>query len=369
MKLTLYFILPTLILIVVLFYYNKDKIEIKKQGTEFYVGTYTNINSEGIYKYSLLDNGKIVLIGLAAKSENPSFLTKSADNRFLIAVNENKEGTVESFKINDDSLKFINKSSSGGAHPCFVTANSAGYILVANYSSGNIGLLQVMSNGKLSPLLDVQQHFGEGTNERQKSPHAHSVWFNPADREIISVDLGTNELIFSAIDSKLNKFTPFTQNELKMDSGAGPRHLSFHPDGQWIYVVNELNSTVSLIKKDESDFTLKSSFTTLPENYTEENTCADIHISNDGRFLYASNRGHNSIAIFSIETDGKLLLLGHELTRGNGPRNFALSPDNNFLLVANQHSENIVAFKRDPETGRLEYISEVKAHAPVCILF
>ena len=194
MRITLYVILPTLILIVILLYYNKDKIEIKKQGTEFYVGTYTNKNSEGIYKYSLLDNGNMVLIGLAAKSENPSFITKSADNRYLIAVNENKEGTVESFKINDDSLKFINKSSSGGAHPCFVTANNAGDVLVANYSSGNIGLLQVMSNGKLSPLLDVQQHYGEGTNERQKSPHAHSVWFSPAEREIISVDLGTNEL-------------------------------------------------------------------------------------------------------------------------------------------------------------------------------
>lgn len=315
MKISLYFILPTVILIAVLFYYHKDKIEINKQGTEFYVGTYTDQNSEGIYKYSLLDNGKIELIGLAAKSENPSFITKSADNRYLIAVNENKEGTVESYKINDDSLKFINKSSSGGAHPCFVTANSAGYILAANYSSGNVGLLKVMSNGKLSPLLDVQQHYGKGTNERQKSPHAHSTWFHPAEREIISVDLGTNELIFSSIDSKLNKFTPVTQNKLKMDSEAGPRHLSFHPHRQWIYVVNELNSTVSLIKKDESGFTLKSSFTTLPENYTEENTSADIHISSDGKFLYASNRGHNSIAIFSIETDGELLLLGHELTR------------------------------------------------------
>ena len=369
MKITLYFILPTLILITALLYYNKDKIQMKKQGTEFYVGTYTNKNSEGIYKYSLLDNGKIVLIGLAAKSENPSFITKSADNRYLIAVNENKEGTVESFKINDDSLEFINKSSSGGEHPCFVTANSEGYILVANYSSGTIGLLQVMNNGKLSPLLDEQQHFGEGTHQRQKSPHAHSVRFNPAERGIISVDLGTNELIFSSIDSKLNKFTPSTKNTLKMESGAGPRHLSFHPNREWIYVVNELNSTVSLIKKDESGFTLKSSYTTLPENYTEENTCADIHISSDGRFLYASNRGHNSIAIFSIESDGELLMLGQELTRGDGPRNFALSPDNNFLLVANQNSDNIVSFKRDTETGKLEYVSDVKAHTPVCILF
>ena len=339
------------------------------QGSTFYVGTYTNGQSEGIYKYVLLKNGTMESLGLAVKSENPSFLTKSADGSYLIAVNENESGTVSSFKIQKDSLQFINKHSSGGAHPCFVAINNRGFVLAANYTGGNIGLLQLGDNGELSPLLDVQQHKGQGTHARQDAPHAHSVWFDPDGKTIISVDLGTNELLFSTIDTHTKKLIPFNQSKLNLDPGAGPRHLAFHPKNPWIYVINELNSTVSWVKKDERGYTLKSSYTTLPKAFTGENFTSDIHISNDGKFLYASNRGHNSLAIFSVEADGSLELLGHESTRGDWPRNFALSPDNDFLLVANQHSDNIVSFKRDAESGRLDYISKIHAHTPVCILF
>ncbi|MEN8138084.1 MAG: lactonase family protein [Bacteroidota bacterium] len=372
MKKLLYSLISIFILLII-FLINKkndgNTNEMKQQGMTFYVGTYTTNSSEGIYKYSLLGNGIIEFIGLAVKTENPSFITKSADKKYLLAVNENKDGTIKSFEINEDSLKFISKSSSGGAHPCFVSVNKEGYVLVANYTGGNVGLIKLGNNGKLSTLLDVQQHYGKGTTDRQKTPHAHSVWFESNDKNIISVDLGTNELIFSSIDSEKQKLIPSEQKKLKIDAGAGPRHLTFHPSKKWIYTVNELNSTVSLIKKEKNNYALVSSFSTLPKNCTEENTCADIHISNDGKFLYASNRGHNSIAIFSIDTDGKLRLLSHESTRGNGPRNFSLSPDNNFILVANQHTDNIVSFKRDVKTGMLKYIMEVKAPAPVCILF
>jgi 6-phosphogluconolactonase len=350
-------------------YFTKSESKIKTEGTAFYVGTYTNSSSEGIYKYNLLDSGELALIGLAAKSENPSFLSKSADNKYLIAVNENERGTVESFKIDGDSLPLISKSLSGGMHPCFVAANNAGDVLVANYSSGTIGYLQINAKGKLSPLLDVQQNFGQGSHERQKSPHAHAVRFNPTDDTFISVDLGTNEILFSALDPSLKKISPSPQYKLKMEAGAGPRHLAFHPNNKWIYVINELNSSLSLLKKEAGTYSLSDSFSTLPENYAGENSCADIHISNDGKFLYASNRGHNSIAIYMINANGSLKLIGHELCRGDGPRNFALSPDNNFLLVANQLSNNIVSFKRDPATGKLAYISEIEAHVPVCILF
>ena len=340
-----------------------------KSGEEFYVGTYTNGNSEGIYKYILFDNGEMELIGLVAKSENPSFITKSADNKYLIAVNENTEGRLESYEIMDDSLKLLNQSYSGGAHPCFVAADNSGYVISANYSSGNIALHKLSDNGELSPLLDSQQHHGSGAHARQDSPHAHSSWFNPIENNIISVDLGTNELIFSSIDVKSNKLVPFTQEKLKMDDGAGPRHLDFHPQEPWIYVLNELNSTVSLIKKMEGEYAIQSTISTLPENYEGGNTCADIHISKDGKFLYASNRGHNSIVIYAIDTEGGLKLLGHESTRGETPRNFSLSPDNNHLLVANQQSDNIVSFKRSPETGLLTYVSDINAPVPVCILF
>jgi len=363
------FVVAAILLLLVLLYFTQDTMEAETQQTHFYLGTYTNTESEGIYIYNLADDGAIKQLGLAAKSENPSFLTKSADQKYLLAVNENTEGSVSTFEIQKDSLHLIDKGPSGGAHPCFVATNDQGHVLTANYSSGTIGLLQINDSGTLSPLLDVQQHSGKGLHPRQDAPHAHSVWFDAGTNGIISVDLGTNELLFSTIDPDTNKLLPATPHALQMDPGAGPRHLSFHPKNPWIYVVNELTSSVSLVTKDTSGYKLKSSFTTLPEVFTEENTCADIHISDDGNFLYASNRGHNSIAIFSIEPEGDLNLVGHESTRGNGPRNFALSPDNAFLLVANQLTDNIVSFKRDTKTGKLEYITEISAPTPVCILF
>ena len=346
----------------------------EKKPYSFYVGTYTDSESKGIYKYSLQADGKLKHIGLAAISENPSFMAMSADKKYLVAAHEiNNEGTgtVESFLIRRDSLEFINRSSSGGAHPCFVAVNDAGYVLAANYSGGNIGLLKLKSDGKLSELLDLQQHSGNGGTERQKGPHAHSVWFEPNSSNVISIDLGTNELLFSHLDMESQKLLPSNPYKLEMEDGAGPRHLAFHPKSKWIYVVNELDCTVTLLKKSNSGVYEKGiSISTLPEGYKAPNTCADIHISSDGKFLYASNRGDNSIAIFGVNAhDGSLNLVGHESTRGDGPRNFSLSPDENFLLVANQHTKNVVSFKRDKLTGLLIYISEIEAPTPVCILF
>lgn len=340
----------------------------------FYVGTYTNGDSQGIYKYELLKNGSLRKIGLAARSINPSFLTLSKDKKFLIAVNEidtkNGNGTVESFLIKKDQLLPISKSSSGGANPCFVATNKSDFVLTANYSSGTIGLLKLDKKGELSGLLDVQQHTGKGITDRQKSPHAHSAWFD-ADNKIISIDLGTNELWFSKLDYQQEELAPSNPDKLAMEPGAGPRHLAFHPNKKWIYVINELNSTVTLLQKNNNGKYKKgASFSTLPKAYTKPNTCADIHISNDGKFVYASNRGHNSIAVFKVNTnDGTLHIVGYESTKGGGPRNFALSPDNNFLVVANQLTNNIVSFKRNSNTGLLQYIQQIKAPTPVCILF
>ena len=351
-----------------------DKQE-NKSTTSFFVGTYTDTLSKGIYSYSLADDGKLEKIELAATSVSPSFLTKSTDSKYLLAVNEtdnnNGNGTVESYSINGDSLKFISRSSSGGAHPCFITINKNGNVLVANYTGGNVGLLQLNSNGKLSDLLDVQQHTGKGIKKQQNAPHAHSVWFDSDNERIISIDLGTNELWFSKLDSSQQKLEFTYPKKLKMDKGAGPRHLSFHPNGKWVYVINELNSTVSLLEKNENNILeKKASFSTLPDDYTEDSFCADIHISSDGKFLYASNRGHNSLAIFNINSkNGSLQLTAHQSVHGNWPRNFALSPNEDYIIVANQLSGNIVSFKRDTTTGLLEYTDEIKITAPVCILF
>lgn len=340
----------------------------------FYIGTYTNTESQGIYKYLLHTDGSIDSVGLAVKTENPSFLAMSADGKFLIAVNEidtyENAGSVESYLVSTDTLKLMNRRPSGGAHPCFVAINAENIVLTANYSGGNVGLFKLSEQGRLSDLLDLQQHEGKGTTERQAGPHAHSVWFQPDQNRIIAVDLGTNQLWFSSLDQEQQKFIAGDPQILDMDPGAGPRHLVFHPNGKWIYVANELTSTVSQVNIEESGYSLGASFSSLPAGYAEPNTCADIKISADGQFIYASNRGHNSIAVFQIDpVTGNLKLLGNKACGGDGPRNIALSPDENFLLVANQHSNNIVTLKRDKTSGLLRYSHQTEAPTPVCIVF
>ena len=341
-------------------------------AVSFYVGTYTGSGSRGIYKYLMYSDGRIELKSLAAETENPSFLALSTNRNFLLAVNENSpEGFVESFRIKGDSLVRVSRSPSGGIHPCFVAINENDYVLTANYSSGTVGLLKLDSTGKLSELLDVHQHTGSGTTNRQRGPHAHSAHFEPGTSKVISVDLGTNEIWFSDLDTMQEKLLPSNPQKLRMDTGVGPRHMVFHPNGKWIYVVNELNSTVTLVKRNiRGEFEKGPSFTSLPADYEGPNYCADIRISSDGRFVYASNRGHNSIAIFKTDEDkGILNPVGNQSTCGDWPRNFTLSPAEDYLLVANQNSDNIVSFKRDMKTGYIEPVDTIKTPSPVCILF
>lgn len=336
----------------------------------FYVGTYTNGESEGIYKYSLDAHGNLNQIGLAVKAENPSFLATASDRKILVAVNEvmNEEGvgTVESYLVSGDTLKLLNRRSSGGAHPCFVAVKDQ-TVLTANYTGGNIGLLNLDKMGRLSELLHVQQHDGKGTTDRQQDPHAHSVWFHPIGEEVIAVDLGTNELWISTLDTTQESLS--TPQRLSMEVAAGPRHLAFHPNGKWIYVINELDNTISMVHKVNGAYRLVTSYSTLPADFEGDSFTAHVLISADGKFLYASNRGHNSIAVFQIESNGKLVLKGHKSTGGEWPRHFTLSPDEKFLLVANQHSNNIVVLKRNCESGMLKYKGEAPAPTPVCLLF
>lgn len=357
---------------------NKNEAPDENGDHSFYVGTYTlflgtttKIGSRGIYKYLLEKDGSLKRIALAAISQNPSFLTMTADKKFLLAVNEKGEGAVESFLISDDSLVVVSRSSSGGADPCFIVANEAGYILAANYTGGNVGLLRVNEKGILTNLLDVQTHTGSSTHQNQQGPHAHSAWFEPVNNNIISVDLGTNELWFSRLDTAQQKLVPSKPHKLAMKPGAGPRHLVFHPNGRWIYVVNELDCTITFINKSDSGAYEKgASISTLPADFTDDNSCADIRISSDGKFVYASNRGHNSIVIYEVNaTDGSLNLIGHEPTRGKTPRNFSLSPGDKYIVVANQETNNIVSFERDKTNGLLRYADQIETPTPVCILF
>ncbi|QNM84155.1 lactonase family protein [Polaribacter pectinis] len=348
------------------------KVKVAKE-TVFYVGTYTKKASKGIYKYSLSSEGKLKSLGLVAETINPTFLAKSNDKKTLFAVGEtnvNGTGFIKSFRIENDSLAIISKQETGGAGPCFVAINEENYIVAANYGGGSVGLLKTDNSGKLSNLLNVQQHTGKGTTERQTKPHAHSAWFHPTKKELISVDLGTNELWFSTIDKENNELVLTNQKTLKMAAGAGPRHLTFHPNNNWFYVLNELNNTVSLVKEKDAVYYIDSSTSTLPKDFTAYSKAADIHISKDGKFLYASNRGHESIVIFEVNPkNGTLKTIGYEPVLGKQPRNFSLSPDEKFLLAANQDTDNIVSFKRNAETGKLGFVSEVSCSMPVCVLF
>ena len=345
----------------------------EEKNTSFYVGTYTNGNSKGIYKYEINTEGKLKEIGLMAATINPTFLAKSKNNKLLFAVGETDEagtGFIKSFKITKDSLIEISKEKSGGAGPCFVAVDSRNYILTANYGGGNIGLLKADTLGALKPLLYTQQHTGKGTTERQQAPHAHSTWFHPIKDEIISIDLGTNNLWFSKIDTQKDELIFTVQKKLKMAKGAGPRHLTFHPNNKWIYVLNELNNTVSLIKEKNNTYFVESSISTLPKDFLAFSKAADIHISKDGLFLYASNRGHESIVIYKIDPkNGILKVVGFEPVKGEHPRNFSLSADAQFLLVANQDTNNIVSFRRDTDKGTLTFVDSIAAPTPVCILF
>lgn len=369
-----------MILTLVLFNCKQDKkVPVKDVSVaQFFVGTYTQDRpyeeggSQGIYLYEIDAQGKLTQVGLAAQSDNPSFLTISSDGKYLIAVNEinsaDHKGTVESYKIESNKLTKLSTSSSGGAHPCYVASNKVGQVIVANYTSGNVSLLNISKNGTLSELLDVQQHIGEGTTDRQEGPHAHSCWFRP-DGGVVSVDLGTNELWFSTIEN--NKFIPSSPYKLAMQDGAGPRHLTFHPNGKFVYILNELDNTIGLATvQSEGTYTKKSTISTLPNDFHEFSKAADIHISDDGQFIYATNRGHNSIAIFSVnQADGILTLLAHESTRGDGPRNFKITPNSNFIVLANQNDNNIISYKRNVTTGLLTFIDEVFAPMPVCLEF
>lgn len=362
------------ILIVITLFFSCSMSKIKeKEVSNFYVGTYTDGESEGIYQYQLNTDGKLKLIGLATKTNNPSYLAKTKDNKILLAVdetNENGTGFVNSFRIEKDSLVFVSKSKSGGAHPCFVSVNDDNQVLVANYSGGNVGFLQVDNQNGLTNLLAVQQHLGNDTNPKQQKPHAHFAKFHPTKNEIIAVDLGTNQLWFSEIDETKKGLVFKNQKTLNMMDGAGPRHLTFHPNKKWLYVVNELNNTVSLVKGKDNLYVVNQTIAMLPKDFKKYSKAADIHISKDGQFVYASNRGHESIVIYKVnQQNGTLKLVGFQDVKGKHPRNFSLSPDDNFLLVANKDSNNIVSFKRDFKTGKLVFVSEVFAPNPVCVLF
>jgi len=349
-----------------------------------YVGTYTHGESEGIYIFRLdQDTGGLEPIGKATNITNPSFLAVSPNKQYLYAVNEvgsfegKRTGAVSSYSINLETgeLTFLNTKPSGGASPCYVTVDGTGrYILVANYANGSVCVLPIMDDGSLGDATDIVQHRGSSVNpKRQEGPHAHSVILDPSNRYAYVADLGIDKIMIYKFDSERGKLIPNDQPWTSTHPGAGPRHFTIHPNQRFAYVINELDSTITAFSFDSETGRLKpmQTISTLPEGYEGTNYPADIHVSPSGRFLYGSNRGHNSIVIYNIDEEtGRLSMIGHESTRGGIPRNFAIDPNGKFLFVANKESDNIVAFRLDEDTGLLEPIGEeVKVPTPVCIRF
>jgi 6-phosphogluconolactonase len=347
-----------------------------------YVGTYTAGKSEGIYLYRMnLSSGELKHVTTIRGVVNPSFLTLDPQRRYLYAVNEVTDfagkpgGAVSAFAINRKTgkFRFLNQQPSYGGAPCYVTVDRTGrFVLVANYAGGNVSVFSIGRGGELGSVTDVDQHHGSSVNaNRQNEPHAHSIVLDQANRYAYSCDLGTDKIMIYRFDSKKGKLTANHQPWVQAKPGAGPRHFTFHPGGRYAYVMNELDSTVTAFTCDRARGTLTETQTvrTLPEGFSEMNTTADIHVSPSGKFLYGSNRGHNSIVVFEIEgRTGKLRFIEHAATEGKTPRNFAIDATGRFLLAANQDSDTIRTFRIDPATGRLKatgYVAEVPS--PVCL--
>jgi 6-phosphogluconolactonase len=349
-----------------------------------YFGTYTNTRpkSQGIYLGQFdLAVGKLESVVPAGKAVNPSFLVVHPSRPLLFAVSEvpnfddKHTGAVYAFSIQPKTgqLTLLDQQSSGGGGPCHVTIDRSGqYVLVANYGTGSIASLPIQKDGQLGPAISVIQHVGSSINrQRQKGPHAHSLYLDPANRIALACDLGVDKIMIYSFDAGRGKLTASQPAFLATRPGAGPRHLAFHPNGRWLYGINELDNTVTAYRYDAAAGTLEAveSLSTLPEGFRGTNTAAEIAAGPSGKFLYASNRGHNSIAIFAIDgSTGKLHLVGHEPSQGKTPRSFAIDPGGRYLLVVNQDSNNVVVFRIDAASGRLQAVGEpVEVPSPVCV--
>jgi len=352
----------------------------------FYVGTYTEegSKSKGIYAYRYDANtAQITPLGLAAETTNPSWVALHPNGRFLYAVNEvgnyqgPNSGGVSAFSIDKATgkLTFLNEVRSRGADPCYVTVDDTGkWVLVANYTGGSIAVFPVLPDGKLGKASDFMQHTGHGTNpKRQEGPHAHSIDLSPDNRFAFVDDLGLDQLLVYKFDSARGKLTPNVPPSVKLPDGSGPRHFALHPSGKFAYVIDEMHSTVSVFTSNLPTGTLDlvQGVSTLPDGFTGENDDAEIRVHPSGKFLYASNRGHDSIAVFAIDKNmGTLTPVEYASTHGKTPRSFDIDPTGKLLFAANQQSDNIVIFHIDEKTGRLTPTGKVlDVASPVCIRF
>ena len=328
-----------------------------------YVGTYTDGSSRGIYRFAFdPETGATGTPSLAVETKNPSFLALHPTGRFLYAVGElpssegGGSGVVSAFSIDPGTgdLRLINQQSSEGAGPCHLVVDKAGRnVLVANYGGGTVAVLPVSEDGSLKPASSIRAHQGSGPNaSRQAKPHAHGIYLDAAERFAFSPDLGTDRVFVYRFDASKGTLEP--HGAAAVDPGSGPRHLAFHPSGRYAYAINELVSTVTAFAYDAEQGALAplQTVTTLPDGFSGTNSTAEVEVSPDGRILYGSNRGHDSLAAFRIDaSSGRLTPAGHVPVGGKTPRHFAIDPSGRWLLAGHQGSGTIAVLRLDPDSG------------------
>ena len=345
-----------------------------------FVGTYTRAPSKGIYAYRLAANGDLTPMGangLVAETENPSFLAVHPNGRSLYAVNEVSAGGVSAFAIDraTGTLTLLNRVSSRGGGPCHVSIDASGkWLFVANYGGGSVAAFPIHDDGKLGEASSFFQHSGSSVNKaRQSGPHGHAVVVSPDNRFVLAADLGLDRVLTYRLDPSAGGLAAAEPPYSTIAAGSGPRHLAFRSDGKFAYVLGEMLSQVGAFRYDAARGTLAhlQTVSMLPEGFSGENSGAEIAVHPGSRFLYASNRGHDSIAAFRIDAaNGTLTPIGHVSTQGKTPRNFAIDPSGRFLIAANQNSGTVVVFRIDQETGALTPTGgTAQIPSPVCIVF
>lgn len=334
-----------------------------------YVGTYSQ-KGEGIYIYNF-DRKNLTweLIQLLPNRKSASFLSFDPSKKFMYTSNEGT-GTVESYRVDQSTGKIeaINEKPAQGNGPCHVQLDPNGkFLFVSNYGSGDLAVYRLNSDGSIGDLADSIQHFGTG----KQKPHMHSMIPSPDGRFVYASDLGVDKVFIYAVDQQTGKLSPAAQPFAQLADGAGPRHFDIHPNGKFAYSCAELNNTVTAYRldKESGGLTQLQVISMLPEGFTQTSYAADIHFSPDGKFLYASNRGHESIVIYKVdENTGMLTLVGHEPTRGKHPRNFLMDTKGELVMVANRDNDNVVIYKRDKKSGKLTFTGkEIKVPTPVCV--
>lgn len=353
------------------------------QPFEFiYVGTFSGDIEKGIYVYEFdRRQSSLSLVQILGGMESPTYIEIHPNGKFLYSVNrnsinENKDwGSVSSYSIDATTgyLTHINDQPSYGNAPCHISIDSKGRLLfIANYGTGSIAAYPIEENGSLAPASKFIQHTGSSVGgERQQGPHAHSTMVSPNDDFLYAADLGIDKVKTYRIDYKNKSMEPVPDSDGIADPGSGPRHIIISANQEFLYLLEEMGHQVAVFRINKENGALHpvQTISTLPENYKETNFCADIHIDPSGKYLYASNRGHNSLAIYGInKKTGKLSLIDIESVQGDWPRNFLIDPRGEYLFVANRRSNNVIVFKRDNSSGKLTSAGiEVQVPEPVCI--